>query len=140
MGGSILGSKAIHTFFENKIKKNFTFVDDLDEKKINNILKFKAKALFIFISKSGNTIEILSIINFLDKKINKNNTIIITEDENNELNNYAKKNKIFRIKHKNFIGGRYSVLSEVGMVPAYLMGLNVSKINYILTTLLHHKF
>ena len=31
------------------------------------------------------------------------------------------------IEHKNFIGGRYSVLSEVGMLPAELMGLNSSK-------------
>ena len=31
------------------------------------------------------------------------------------------------IEHKNFIGGRYSVLSEVGMLPAELMGLNESK-------------
>ena len=28
------------------------------------------------------------------------------------------------IEHKNYIGGRYSVLSEVGMLPAMLMGLN----------------
>ena len=31
------------------------------------------------------------------------------------------------IDHNNFIGGRYSVLSEVGMLPAELMGLNEKK-------------
>ena len=38
------------------------------------------------------------------------------------------------IDHKNYIGGRYSVLSEVGMVPAELMGLNEKKfkrLNYL---------
>ena len=39
----------------------------------------------------------------------------------------AKKLKIEVIEHKNFIGGRYSVLSEVGMLPAELMGLNEKK-------------
>ena len=31
------------------------------------------------------------------------------------------------IEHRNYIGGRYSVLSEVGMVPAELMGLDIKK-------------
>lgn len=31
------------------------------------------------------------------------------------------------VHHNNFIGGRYSVLSEVGMLPAELMGLNINK-------------
>ena len=35
---------------------------------------------------------------------------------------------LFYIEHKNYIGGRYSVLSEVGMVPANLMGLNIKKL------------
>ncbi len=36
--------------------------------------------------------------------------------------------KIFHIEHRNYIGGRYSVLTEVGLVPAYLMGLNITKL------------
>ena len=35
---------------------------------------------------------------------------------------------MFYIEHKNYIGGRYSVLSEVGIVPAYLMGINIHKL------------
>ena len=40
----------------------------------------------------------------------------------------SKKLNLFYIEHKSNIGGRYSVLSEVGIIPAYLMGLNVFKI------------
>ena len=40
----------------------------------------------------------------------------------------AKKYKLLYIEHKNYIGGRYSVLSEVGLVPAYLMGININKL------------
>ena len=41
---------------------------------------------------------------------------------------FAKKLKAEIIHHNNFIGGRYSVLSEVGMLPAELMGLKCKKI------------
>tara|TARA_Y100001958_G_C21208405_1_gene534324 strand:- start:320 stop:1537 length:1218 start_codon:yes stop_codon:yes gene_type:complete len=131
MGGSILGSEAIYSFLEKKIKKNFYFFNDLNE---NKILKFKKnknlkKTLFIIISKSGNTIETLSNTLFL-KIIRRNakNIIVISEENNNFLFNLSKKMKLFYIKHKEYVGGRYSVLSEVGMIPAYLMGLSVSKL------------
>jgi len=128
MGGSILGSKAIYYFLKHKIKKNFIFLDNLDNDKINKIDKKKNsnKFLFILISKSGNTIETLTNINIL-KNLNftKKNTIVITENKNNALFNFAKKKNILLIKHKEYIGGRYSVLSEVGMLPAILMGLKV---------------
>ena len=35
---------------------------------------------------------------------------------------------LFYIEHKSYIGGRYSVLSEVGLIPAYLMGINIFKL------------
>ena len=126
MGGSILGAEAIYSFLKNKIKKQFFFIDNLNECKIINVKKNinLSKTLFIIISKSGNTLETLTnYILFKNKKINSKNMIIITENKNNILNNYAKKNNILKINHKDYIGGRYSVLSEVGLLPAYLMGL-----------------
>ena len=77
--------------------------------------------------------ETISNSNILIKK-NKRN-IFITEDSNNYLNNLAKKMKSEIIEHKNYIGGRYSVLSEVGMLPAEIMGLNERKFkrfNYLI--------
>ena len=127
MGGSVLGARAIYYSLEKKIKKNFIFLDNLDELKIEQIKEksYLKKSLFIVISKSGNTIETLINSNLLKNKINSKNTIIITEQKNNLLNQFAKKKKILQITHKNYVGGRYSVLSEVGMVPAYLMGLKI---------------
>lgn len=131
MGGSILGAEAIYNFLEKKIKKNFLFFNNIDEVQI---LKLKKKinldqALFIIISKSGSTIETLSIFSLLKIiKKNKKNIIIISEKNNNPLYQLSKKMNFFHIEHKNFVGGRYSVLTEVGMLPAYLMGLNISKI------------
>ena len=131
MGGSILGSEAIYTFLEDKIKKKINFINDLDPEKIKNLKKNKNfnKTLFLIISKSGNTTETLSnffSLNILKK--NAKNIIVISERKNNYLFNITKKFNLYYIEHKQNIGGRYSVLSEVGMVPAYLMGLNIYKI------------
>ena len=51
---------------------------------------------------------------------------MITENKKNYLNLLAKKLKADIIHHNDYIGGRYSVLSEVGMLPAELMGLNIN--------------
>lgn len=131
MGGSALGSEAIYFFLKRKINKDFIFLNDINEDKLKNLKNSKEfkKTLFIVISKSGNTIETLS--NFLFLKIikkNSKNIIIITEKANNPLYNIAQKMNLHLIEHKKYIGGRYSVLSEVGMIPAYLMGLDIKKI------------
>ena len=117
MGGSTLGSQAIYQFFENTIKNNFDFIDNLQSKKYYN----KKNYTNLIISKSGNTIETIVNANILIKKKDKN--IFITENKKNYLHLLAKQLKADVIEHNNFIGGRYSVLSEVGMLPAELMGL-----------------
>ena len=121
MGGSSLGAQAIYDFLKINIKKRFYFFDNLDEQ--NQLIKTKKKTLNIIISKSGNTLETIVNENIYSSK----NKLYITEKRNNYLRNLALKLKSDIIEHKNFIGGRYSVLSEVGMLPAELMGLNTKK-------------
>ena len=128
MGGSILGAEAIYNFLQPKIKKKFYFFNNLDEDKISRLKREEnlSKILFIIISKSGNTIETLAnafALNIIKKK--SKNIILISEKKNNLLFSLSKKLNLFYIEHKSFIGGRFSVLSEVGLVPAYLMGLNL---------------
>ena len=122
MGGSSLGTRAIYKFLKHKIKKNFTFVDNLKNEKDKNKSK---KSINIIVSKSGNTIETIINTNLLLKKKDKN--IFITENKKSYLYLLAEKLKADIVDHNNFIGGRYSVLSEVGMLPAELMGLNSDK-------------
>jgi len=129
MGGSILGSKAIYQFLKHKIKKNFFFVDNLQPK-----LDYKKKNFFVnlIISKSGNTLETILNSNIF---INNKKNIFIVENNNNYLNILAKQLKADVVEHKNYIGGRYSVLSEVGMLPAELMDLEEKKfkrLNYLI--------
>ena len=117
MGGSTLGSQAIYQFFGTAVKNNFEFIDNLQSKKNIN----KKKYTNLIISKSGNTIETIVNANILIKK--KDANFFITENNKNYLHLLAKQLKADVIEHNNYIGGRYSVLSEVGMLPAEMMGL-----------------
>ena len=118
MGGSSLGTKAIYDFLKDKISKNFEFIDNLNP---SNKKKSKKNFVNLVVSKSGNTIE--TIVNFNTLVKNKEKNIFITEKKNSFLYLLARKLKADIVHHNNFIGGRYSVLSEVGMLPAQLMGL-----------------
>jgi glucose-6-phosphate isomerase len=122
MGGSILGTESIYDFLKYKIKKKFIFISNLRPK--INFFK-KKKYLNLIISKSGNTLETISNSNVIIK--NKDKNIFITENKKSYLFFLAEKLKAEIVHHNNFIGGRYSVLSEVGMLPAELMGLNIYK-------------
>ena len=122
MGGSVLGTQAIYDFLKPKINKNFIFVNHLQNKKKKNK---ENKYVNIIVSKSGNTIETIVNANIFIKKNDLN--IVITENNKNHLHLIAENLKAEIIHHNNFIGGRYSVLSEVGMLPAELMGLNINK-------------
>ena len=120
MGGSSLGAKAIYSFLGSK--KKFYFFDNFSNFKFKQNDK---KNINLIISKSGNTLETISNSNILIKKSKKN--IFVTENKKNYLMSLANKLKAEVVHHNNFIGGRYSVLSEVGMLPAQLMGYDAKK-------------
>ena len=135
MGGSTLGAQAIYNFLDKKIDKKFYFSDNLQSsKKADN----KKKITNLIISKSGNTIETIVNANILIKK--KDTNIFITEKKKSYLYFLAEKLKAEIIHHNNYIGGRYSVLSEVGMLPAELMGLNVNKFRQLNNLIKNRKF
>ena len=134
MGGSSLGAEAIYSFLNRKIRKKFSFVNniDLSRNKNNKINQFN-----IIISKSGNTLETLTNLNC--QKV-KRNCLFITENKNSYLRNLALKLKSEIIEHNNFIGGRYSVLSETGMIPAFFMGLEPNNFKRLDNLISSNKF
>ena len=123
MGGSSLGAKSIYSFLRKNIKKEFIFYDNLSYRKQSH--ENSKNTLNLIISKSGNTLETITNTNISAIKSQKN--VFITENKNSYLLNLAKKLKSEVVFHNNYIGGRYSVLSEVGMLPAELMGLKESQ-------------
>ena len=143
MGGSILGTKSIYSFLKKKITKEVFFFDNLDSnlnlkyKKIKNL----KNSCFIVVSKSGNTLETIANLSTIrSKTLLKNKLIIITEIIDSSLANIGNKYKAEIIEHKEFISGRYSVLSEPGMFPAALMGLDVMKFKNLKTLIKNKNF
>jgi len=132
MGGSSLGVKAIYSFLLPK-KKQFEFIDNF-----SNIKKKNEKKLLLIISKSGNTLETISNSNILINK--KNQNIFLTENKKSYLIDLAHKLKSEVIHHNNYIGGRYSVLSEVGMLPAELMGFKPDRFRRLNSLISNKKF
>jgi len=136
MGGSTLGTEAIYNFLKKKIKKKITFINNLN----SNADYFQDKNinLNLIISKSGNTLETIANANTLIKS--KENNIIVTENKDSYLTNLASQLKAEVFEHKNYVGGRYSVLSEVGMLPAELMNLNENKFKQFNTLIKNKAF
>ena len=137
-GGSNLGARAlINTLIDHP--KNILFFDNIDPLFFQNqIVNLDINTTgFIIISKSGTTPETLSqfgsIINIAKEKnildVLFRNSLAVTEFKNSPLYNIAKKNNCNLLEHKKDIGGRYSIFSNVGMIPAILGGLDVKKIH-----------
>ena len=120
LGGSSLCIKAIYDFLRFKIRKKVYFYDNLDVA-VPKIVK--NKNLDIIISKSGSTLE--TIVN--ENIFSNSKKLFITENKKSYLRDLALKLKSEIIDHRNFVGGRYSALSEVGMLPAELLGLKSEK-------------
>ena len=138
-GGSNLGARALIGILQNKIKCNISFYDNIDPISFkNSIDRFDLNNTgFIIVSKSGETPETLaqfaSIIEIFDQKKSLfnlyDNSLIITEEKNSSLLKIANSNKCKVLRHPNNIGGRYSIFTNVGMVPAIIAGIDVKKIH-----------
>ena len=131
VGGSSLGVKAIYEMLA-KSQKNLIFFDNLDPFLIaSNFNKISLDdTIFIISSKSGTTIETISIFKCILERfkiVNFENFIIIS-DPNSPLEIYAKARNIRVFNIPKNVGGRFSVLSAVGLVPLGLSGVDVSEI------------
>ncbi len=120
MGGSVLGAKMLSSFFG--LDRNYYFLDSLNNATVNDFIKKDLSKFSIFIiSKSGRTLETLTNCNIIlnnFKKIKKemSKNFIIISEKNSVLHNFAKKNNILFFEHNVNLSGRYSVLSEAGLL------------------------
>ena len=138
-GGSNLGGKALVNILQGSENNRIIFYDNIDPINFqNSISKIDIKTTgFIIISKSGSTPEtvsqFVSLIEVFDQKNSLDtlyaNCLIITENKPSPLSKIAHTCKIKLIKHENDIGGRYSIFTNVGMIPAIIAGLNVKQIH-----------
>ncbi|SVB82859.1 uncharacterized protein METZ01_LOCUS235713 [marine metagenome] len=138
-GGSNLGARALINISPEKLDNKIYFHDNIDpiffEKSLSNI-DFTSTG-FIIISKSGKTPETLSQLGAIVQLASNNNSLltfysnclIITQFKASPLFNIAKNNNCLLLEHKEDIGGRYSIFSNVGMVPAIIAGLDAKEIH-----------
>ncbi len=133
IGGSSLGAKAIYEFLlpSNKYKKKLLFLETVDPLEINFSLNSVDinDAHFIIVSKSGKTIEIISLLKFINSiiEINQSNCTVISERKSN-LTKFANRNNIRVFELDENIGGRFSVFSVAGLVPLAMAGVDIDNL------------
>ncbi|GHT91664.1 glucose-6-phosphate isomerase [Alphaproteobacteria bacterium] len=131
IGGSSLGGQCIHAI--SGVGNKVTFVNNLDPHTLNNVFSelVLEETGFLCISKSGETLETISqllltiellkgrgISDFVER------VVIITENRQSSLREIAAKYGFFCINHPWDVGGRFSVFSAVGMLPAVMCGID----------------
>lgn len=134
IGGSSLGGEMlIRTLGHHNPRNKVKFYDNVDPSTLRELNEIDwRETLLLVISKSGNTAETLS--QFLavlprmerwlgEEKVN-DHTLFITENEDGAIFELAKRLDISVIKHPP-VGGRFSVLSVVGLLPAYISGVDI---------------
>lgn len=139
IGGSSLGLKALDSMLSHlSYRKNINlkFLEHTDPIKIEKSLKKIElnNSLFIVVSKSGGTIETLSLMKYCLKKYellhsskNKKHLLFIT-DFGSPLEKFGKKEHIKTFGIDKNIGGRFSVLSTIGILPLSILGYKTNKI------------
>ncbi|MBQ8608827.1 MAG: glucose-6-phosphate isomerase [Campylobacter sp.] len=127
VGGSSLGVKALYDMLN--LQKELIFLDNLDPYSIeqNSTRINPNRSIFIISSKSGTTIETISIYKYILEKFNiksYENFVFIT-DPNSPLESYAKEIGAIIFNIPKNVGGRFSVLSAIGLVPLGLCGADI---------------
>jgi len=139
MGGSSLSAKLLMQFLApEKINSELFIYDNPSPIQLESNLssiKILKDDLFIFISKSGNTVETKFFLHWIIKYLKKNNVkniykhfLIITENKNNYLNNFAHKNNIRKFEHDPKIGGRFSIFSITALLPILALGYSLGSL------------
>jgi len=130
IGGSTLGTYAIYSFLKksNKYPKQLYFFESTDPVDISDRIDRLDlnDTFFVIISKSGTTIETISLFKYFQTliAIDKINSVIISE-EDSLLTKYANKHDIITFNIDKNVGGRFSVFSTVGLVPLAIVGIDI---------------
>lgn len=132
VGGSSLGAKVIADAYHSQ---KLIFIENVDAQEwacLSQRIDLHQSA-WLFISKSGNTIETLCTLEFALQLYQQNSIefysrcSVITELKSSSLHDWAKLHQVPICEVPQNIGGRFSVLSPVGMVPAAFMGLDLNQ-------------
>lgn len=135
IGGSSLGAK---TLLALKHQDKVEILENIDSNSVKFIfdnLDLENTAI-LTVSKSGKTIECISqtliLLKIFEDKLGKESIgkhfFFLTEDKDSPLTQLAKEFNIKTLEHHKTIGGRFSYLSNVGLIPACIAGLDIKAI------------
>jgi glucose-6-phosphate isomerase len=131
IGGSAVGPLALGEIFNTKNVLVLDNVDSLQYDRVIAQVKDLETTAWVFISKSGGTIETLCTLELVIQMYKEKNlelserAAVISENHDNSLVRWAHAEKIPTLEIPKDVGGRYSVLSPVGIFPMAFSGLNV---------------
>ena len=136
IGGSALGISMLKDTFVDSLNKdigiNVYVCDNIDSDYFVTLLDSLdiKKTMFNVITKSGGTSETLAqmllvIDRMKRKKIDWTKHLVVTTTDGNDLWKFAVENNIETFAVPRGVGGRYSVLSPVGLLPAAVMGIDI---------------
>ena len=142
IGGSFLGAKAVidslDSYFSKRKPEIIFAGTNLSGEYLTNLLSYLEDKNIVInvISKSGNTLETKItfdlLYQFMQKKYSKEQLkeriIITTDKEEGYLRNFAKENDFISFDVPREIGGRFSVLSTVGLLPIAVMQKDIIKL------------
>ncbi|MDD3775801.1 MAG: glucose-6-phosphate isomerase [Sulfurovaceae bacterium] len=129
IGGSSLGAKAIYEFLKprNGNKRKLVFFESTDPVSISYITAQIdiSKSHFLVISKSGTTIETIAVFKYIYSLQSDPGYYTFITDKDSPLEKFARgiNAKVFHIPSN--VGGRFSALSAVGLLPLALCGIDI---------------
>lgn len=140
IGGSNLGSLAIYRALRSP-GVNLSFCDTVDNHQliqaietIRRVVAEGRQVLINIISKSGGTLETLANARVLLKVLQEvspdwKNQVVITSEPESKLTAWAKEPGIDCLPNPKNVGGRFSVMSAVGLFPLAMAGVDISSLH-----------
>ncbi len=137
IGGSTVGTEALWGILAPpQPEKNIVVFDNVDFAEASRRLARLnlAKTAWYVVSKSGSTLETIAMTEWICEIYRKNNlsfyerAVVCTEKKKNILSDWAEKNKVPQLEIPLDVGGRFSVLTPVGIFPLAFAGVNVDSL------------
>lgn len=134
IGGSSLGPEMLISALAPKKLKNISFINNIDSDYLSTQLEDIdwSNTLVYVVSKSGSTAETMAALSIVLQKLPTNkwssSILCCTSNESGDLANFAKDHQIKTFKIPDNVGGRFSVLSPVGILPALFAGIDIAKV------------
>lgn len=140
IGGSSLGAQAVIEALQPQAleDKKVVFFDNVDAKSFFRKIKSFGnlqRTLWVLISKSGGTVETLAQADYLEQYLWSEHqihlhqkSVVITEFKSSPLHHWAEKHKVPQLEVPVSIGGRFSVLTPVGLFLFSLLNIDISQL------------